>query len=177
MTGIFLVAVLGLSPGVRLADSVGPRHAGLIGGTIRLVDDQSYAHDLEAMTRDEVQAEITRLESSRPGLVGPIVLLSVGGGLTILSILFFAVEATIAGAVFIVPGAALGIVGGILLGVRLAGRGTYVAQLRAAQRRLDALEPQPPPPPPPPDAPPPPPPPPPQADFLTPTPMLLVATF
>ena len=176
MTGLLLTCLLGLSPGVQLADYTS-RHVHLVAPLIQLADYESEVQ-LGRMTREDLLIELNRLE--KPSLVVPLVLLGVGGGLGIAGAIMIAVgEAYVVGlGVLLVVGAVvLVIVGGIMLAVRFARRATYNEQVDAVQRRLDALEKTPggkqeelPPPPPPP-------PPPPGAGFFVPASQILLAVF
>ena len=116
-------------------------------------------------TRGQLQMEYDRLDGTKPSIVGPIVLLAVGGGLTIVgaSIIltgigwgYFLVN-LIVGSVFLVPGIILLIVGAIMLPGRLAERRAIGDRQDAIKARIDYAPPdgQPgygPPPPPPPGA-------------------------
>ena len=182
MSGLLLVGLLAASGGFQLGDSVEHRGLTLLGGRIQLVEDHSRA--LDAMNKDQLAAELFELQNAKPSLVGPIVLLSIGGGLSLFSLYFFGLTglgtygeafAIAGGAVFLIPGVVLIIIGGILLAVRLARISSWRADVADLERRVDAAErsqPQPelaPPPPPPP--------PPPGANFIVPPPGMVVAVF
>lgn len=169
MTGLLVITLLGLSPGVQLADAV-PRHSHLI----QLVDDESP--DLTRMNRDDLYYELRRLEAARPTLVVPIVLLGLGAGLGFAGLgLFLTYDAlgiVVLTGLVLVGAAVLVIVGGIMLAVRLARRASYAEQIDLVHQRMDDLErraPELPPPPPPP--------PPPHAGLFAPAPQWVLAVF
>lgn len=170
MTGLLLTCFLGLSPGVQLADSVAQRH-------IRLVTYDPYYN----MGRDDLLAELSKLEAGKASLVTPVVLLGIGAVFFIGAAVGFAIYDTSLVAAGIGVLCAIGagvflIVGAIMLGIRLVARARYNSDVEAVQRRLDELQRNPgtgpelaPPPPPPP--------PPPGAGFFNPAANTVVAVF
>ncbi len=178
MTGLLLTCLLGLAPGIQLADSAPHRRVHLV----------NYAQDagLDRMTKDDLLNELNRLDRTKPTLTSPIVLLSLGGALFITGSVLFAIysgaySAAVelgVGGLLILGGGVLLIVGVILLVTHLVALGNYHAQVDEVQKELDYLSRLPggrrptelPPPPPPP-------PPPPGAGFIEPAPGMVVATF
>jgi hypothetical protein len=182
MTSLLLLSLLGLSPGVQLADSWSHRGASLLDGKIRLVDDEERTKNLDRMNKTELEDELAYLKTQRSTLVGPIILLSGGVALTLLSIVFFALESgggllVAYGVVALIAGVGLAATGGIILAVRLIRRGVMDAQIQDLRNRIDRADPANAPNAPDAPPPPPPPPPPPGANFVTPGPGLLVAVF
>lgn len=197
MTGLLLAVLLNLSPGIQLADNVSARHVALSQARLPLVfvSDEDVRPSIDAMSREQLAVELRRLEENKPSLVGPIVLLSVGGALAIpgvyilltgLSSLgyyssgfeaFLAVVFVGVGVAFLTAGVILAIVGGIKLATRLVGRGKHLEEVEEVRKRIDALDQTIPVPPPPPELVPPPPPPPPQANLVIPGAMRTVMTF
>ncbi len=99
----------------------------------------------EGWSLEQLQRESRRLNDLRPSLVGPIVLLAVGAGITVflgvpfllsgVSILYATGVAgfLIAGLVFAVPGVAMIVIGSIWLSSRIAER-------REAGEQIDEIE-------------------------------------
>src|SRR4051812_28790768 len=86
VAGLMLASLLQLSPGVQLADSTGYRHVGLSDRLIFVDGDETPRPSLDQMTRAQMESEARRLEGERPSLIGPIVLLAVGGGVAIVGL-------------------------------------------------------------------------------------------
>lgn len=116
-------------------------------------------------TRGQLQMEYDRLDNTKPSIVGPIVMLSVGGALTIIgaTTVFYGIGWSyfvvnlIVGSIFLVPGIILVIIGAVMLPARLAERRSIGEKQDAIKARIDYAPPdgQPgygPPPPPPPGA-------------------------
>lgn len=134
MIAPLLAALLGLSPGVNLAGSTADR--------------------LEALSRAQLQAELVRVRELRPRLAGPIffiptgaalaiaglVLLNVGAGLVFSKPALVATFLIAGGAVLVLGGIALALIGIVQLGRRLAVRAELGAQADAIEKRLDFLE-------------------------------------
>ena len=209
MTGLLLATLLNLSPGIQLADNVESRHVVLSEARFRPQFVADYAEDgprpnLDAMTRDQLDSELRRLDESKPNIVGPIVLLSVGGGLAIPGtyFLYLAISAAtnatgsfaslsivvayfagIVGGLFLTAAVVMIVIGAITLPMKLSAKKAHDADTSAIRRRLDSMAPgappeaPPPPPPPGPDSVPPPPPPPPQANLVVPGAMQTLMTF
>lgn len=194
MTPLVLLSLLCASNPIQLVDNVGGRH-------IRLVsdDDDAPRPTLDSMTREQLSAELRRLEESRPGLGGPIALLSVGVVLVVPGAIFgflgFALIAAevgmkagagtavgylllAGGGVFVLVGVILAVVGLIKLITRIGARRAHGNEIDAVHQRLEAIDnpPQPvvddPAP-----APAPLPPPPPQANLVVPGAMRTLMTF
>ena len=170
MTGLLLTCLLGLSPGVQLADSQAQRH-------IRLVAYDPYYN----MGKDDLLAELSKLDANNPSLVTPVVMLGIGVAFFIGAAIGFAIVDTsyVAAGVGVLCGigaAVFIIVGAVMLGIRLVARARYTSDVAAVQRRLDELQrnpgtgPELPPPPPPP-------PPPPGAGYFNPAADVVVAVF
>ena len=193
MTALVLAALLNLSPGIQLADNVESRHVALSEARLPLVfvSSDELRPSIDAMTREQLAAELRRLEDTRPSLVGPIVLLSVGavlaipgaaliaigvgnlGGTSFVEVLMIA-----GGAMLTITGVVLVLVGGIMLAVRLVRRGGHAADVDEVRMRIDVLDQTLPTP----AAPatelvPPPPPPPPRANLVVPGGLRTVMTF
>ena len=120
------------------------------------------AAPMPARSLQELRAEYARVESERPGIVGPIVMLAIGVPCLVvgLALLYTAAVATAylsfeflifaaLGVVFGVVGLILAIVGGVKLGRNLRDRSVANQALEDLKRQIDALESAPPPPPPP----------------------------
>lgn len=201
MTSLLLLTLLNLAPGIQLADTVEGRHVALSDARIRLVsDDEETRPSIDAMTREQLTAELRRLDETKPSLVGPIVLTAVGLGLGVggyvgISILAASLFASgSAGGIgvvllyvgFILVGVAcivgivLAIVGTVKLITRIIGKVKHGREVSEVQSRLDTMGSQPQLVPPPPEEAPlplPPPPPPPQANLVVPGAMQTVMTF
>jgi len=201
LTGLLLATLLNLSPGIQLADNVESRNVALSEARLPLLfvsDDDGPRPSLDAMTREQLAVELRRLDETKPSIVGPIILLSVGGAvaipglyLVLTNVGYLGTTSTAVriatfivlgvGAVMITVGAILALVGGIKLATRLGERGRHAQDTDEVRKKIDALDqaaPPPPPPPPGPDMlPPPPPPPPPQANLVVPGGMQTVMTF
>lgn len=172
-----LAVVLTLSPGVHLTA------------------DAPRAASLETMTEDQLVARLVELKATRPSIVGPIVMLSVGGVLAVPGFYFLAITLEVVGktaatmnglaavfgavagvifgvftVVFLLPAAILITIGAIMLPLRLSEWRAMGDEQDAIERRLRQVGP--------PDlAPPPPPPPPPtQANLVMPS-LQVVAVF
>jgi hypothetical protein len=189
MIAAVLVAVLNLAPGIQLADTTGPRHVGLLGGgrVVFVSDDEAPTMSIDQMTRDQQVNELRRIEENRPSLVGPIVLLSIGGALLIEGVynLFsglytvglggtiYATAGYIVlgiGAISITVGVILGVIGLVKLLGRLSARREAASQIDELHRRIDSAPPV--------GIPPPPPPmPPPSANWVLPSEGMTVASF
>ncbi len=197
MTALLLATLLNLSPGIVLADNVSARHVALSEARLPLLfvsdDEDEKRPSIDAMTREQLAVELRRLDESRPSLVGPIVLMSVGAVLTFPGIGVFLVgvadlsSSSIVpyllvgfGAIMITVGAILLLIGTIKLATRFGARRAHAEEVDEVQKRIDAIDQAMPPPPPGtpgPDIMPPPPPPPPQANLVTPARMQTVMTF
>lgn len=139
MGGLVLTAVLALAPDAPV------RHVRL------LLDD--------ATPRDQLNAEITRLDAERPSFGAPIVLLSLGGAtlllggflgttglssLAVKSILTPKQQSDAGGLLVVgiatfVVGATLAVIGTVLLLKRLAALRAHTLQLDEARKKLDQL--------------------------------------
>jgi hypothetical protein len=161
--------------------------------TARLAEGQLTGTEtpVEQLTREQLQAEYTRLAQEKPGLGAPIALTSVGGGLLILSapLLWVALIGIIGGGnssivlggyILLIFGSAIAVTGGVLLAVglvklfqRIGERRAYTQRMEDINARLESLDRT--------GAPPPPaelpPPTPPGAGFIDVRPDLVVATF
>ena len=201
MMCLLLATVLNLSPGISLADNVESRHVALSDIRTRLQfvsDDDDKRPSLDAMTREQLAVELRRLDGTRPSLVGPIVLLSLGAAfaipgavLMVTSLAAIAVNGTpnfgssgtsglsaaipyftfIGGAVLATVGVILVLIGGIKLPFRLKARSAHSREVDDVKKQIDVVDKAPVAPPvvvPPADAIPPPPPPPPQANLIVP---------
>lgn len=207
MTGLLLATLLNLSPGIQLADNVAARNVALSEARLPLLfvsdDEETKKPSIDAMTRDQLAAELRRLDETKPSIVGPIVMLAIGAPLVIGGSLIVieglgniaAVSGTtfsatfgayfvgyfliIAGAAFITVGAILAIIGGIKLAMRLGSKRAHTEETDEIRKRIDTMDQAAPPPqpPPPPELMPPPPPPPPQANFVVPGQMMTMMTF
>lgn len=202
MTSLLLLA-LNLSPGIQLADNISARNVALSDARIRLVsDDEETRPSLDTMTREQLVAELRRLDETRPSLVGPIVLLSVGvalavPGYIVLNMLMggllgSAASITTNGSavavmylafvgvgVLCIVGIVLVIIGVVKLIKRIIAKGAHNREVDELQNRIDNFQPQQldQPPPPPPALFPPPPPPPAEANLVVPGGLRTVMTF
>lgn len=115
---------------------------------------------MPARSLQDLRAEYQRLDESRPGLAGPIVMLAigvpclaVGAGLLytflVYSVSVYTIPILIIGLALIAVGLVLGIVGGVKLGRNIRERNDIGRQMEDIKRQIDALESAPPPPPPP----------------------------
>jgi hypothetical protein len=187
------------SSAVSAASNAGHSSVHLLSGAeIQFVDDEGPNGDfppIEGMTREQLQREWDRLDSSRPGLGGAIGLLAggvavavVGFYIAYIGLLAAIISSTstgtsvgispgvgmvllVVGLVVLAGGIALAVVGGLKLRSTLHDRSRYGEQMNLIQDRLNANPGQPYYPPPPPgdqNVPPPPPPPPPSVQNLTP---------
>ncbi|MBS1149282.1 MAG: hypothetical protein H6Q89_980 [Myxococcaceae bacterium] len=197
MTGLLLATLLPLSPGIQLIDNVEARHLALSDvrfHPLRVSDDAQPPPTFDQMSREQLRAELRRLDETRPSLGGPIAMLSVALALIIPGIPMTAIGVTglVASArgavvgwtlasgiltgvgfVIVTAGIILAIVGGVTLGVRLKARSESGRAADEVRRRLEALDPGQPLPVPPAEAPAPPP----QANFVVPGPSQTVLTF
>ena len=155
MTHLILLSVLNVAPGIQLADNVDARHVALSDPGIRQDDDGLPRVD--AMTQGQLVAEQRRLDETRPSLVGPAVLLGVGGGLSISGAILFELVlgsitariglSDVVGAYFglvlcsvaIGVGIVLAIVGTVQLVRQFIAQGRHAADTSAVQNRLDAI--------------------------------------
>lgn len=138
---------------------------------------------MPARSLQDLRAEYQRLDESRPGLAGPIVMLAIGvpafvigfaifysfvlydlifGGLSSVFYLGF-----IIGIPLLVVGLVLAIVGGVRLGRTIRERSSIGQQMEEVKKQIEALE----------SAPPPPPPPSSVQNELGPRPAFVMATF
>ena len=145
MIGALLAVITGLAPGIRLADSA-PAH--------RLITFDAALPTLELMTQQQLQIELERLQSSRPGLAAPIIQISVGGvavigGLGLLNAgaaIVFSRPALLAtflltgGAVLLLGGVVLALAGIVKIGRLLAERRVIGVQVEEIEKRLDTLD-------------------------------------
>lgn len=161
---------------------------------VRLAEDAPRAATLESMTEDQLVARLSTLKKDRPTLVGPIVMLSIGGVLAIPGVYFLIATLEVAGktaatmngfvalfgavagvilgvisAIFIIPAAVLLIIGGITLPLRLSAIGDRNEEIDDIERRLRAMPAR--------EVGPPPPLPPPMTNFVVPGPLQPVAAF
>src|SRR5687767_2751757 len=87
MTGLLLATLLNLSPGIQLVDNVQGRKVALSEVRFRPIfisDDERKARPpFEQLSRDQLVAELHRVENERPGLGGPIAILAVGVALAV----------------------------------------------------------------------------------------------
>lgn len=161
MTGLLLATLLNLSPGIVLADNVESRHVALSDVRFRLqfVSDDSEKPEptLDQMTREQLAEELKRVESSRPSIVGPIVLLAVGAGLGASGVVLFLTglasvgrATTVAqlipylmvglGGVLSVVGVVLLIVGAIMLPIKIIKRARAGSEANDIRTRMDASD-------------------------------------
>ena len=192
MTGI-LVSLLTLSPGIQLADNVESRHVALA-DRIQLVVDEGLRPSLDVMTREQLAAELRRIDETRPSIVAPIVSLAIGlafaiPGTYLLASNFAAAtgccafnqgEAILAGGfgtTLLITGVIFLAVGGGLLPFRLNKANTIDAERELIRMKINALDQGAPPPVPPPPGPDVAPPPPPQARNMIPGGMQTILTF
>ena len=165
MTGLLLAALLNLSPGIQLADNVSARHVALSDVRFRpllVSDDEKVPRPMfEQMTRDQLAAELKRLDDERPSLGMPIGLLVAGAALIIpgigvtavgvigliasargavMGLLTASAILTGVGFVMVTVGIILAIVGGVTLGVRIKGRHLNGNEADELRRRLEALD-------------------------------------
>ena len=153
---------------------------------------------VEQLSREQLQAEYTRLEKARPSLGSPIALTAIGGGLLIAALVVLYIDAVLyfvsgfgtaafqlAGYILLIFAAALAVTGGVLLAVGLVKLFQRLGQRRAVQQREDDINSRlesldgaaPPAAVPPPGNAPPPPPPPPGAGFFDVRPTYVLASF
>lgn len=102
----------------------------------------------DSWSLEQLQRESMRLNSMKPSLAGPIVLLSVGGGIALvlgLPFTFYGLAAVglgfgygllAVGLVFLLPGIAMAIGGGIWLASRISERRDYDHQLEDIDLRI-----------------------------------------
>ncbi len=189
MTGLLLAALLNVSPGIALTDTMEARHAFLY-----VAQDERVPRPMfEPLSREQLVAELARIDGVRPGLGGPIALLAVGlalavpgGGVTAAGLIgllassrlmsmglgtLISAVLTGVGVVMVTVGVILAIVGGVTLGVRIKARSTNGKEADEIRRRMEALEAGQPLPPPPqqPQGP--------QTNFVTPGPLQTLLTF
>jgi hypothetical protein len=146
---------------------------------------QPYAQPQPTMSLENLKAEYARLEAERPSLTGPIVMLSIAGGLLITSSILWAVAGSaydggtilalaLIGTATFVGAVVFAIIGGVTLGVALGKRHRIDRDLRGIDAQIRSLEggaPLP-------SGPMPPPPPPPQSQgYNAPLPTLAIAGF
>lgn len=119
----------------------------------RLVTDPALP-TLELMTKQQLENELLRLQTTRPRLLGPIILISAGtvvavAGLVLLNAgaaLVFSKPALVAtfllsaGSVFLLGGIVAALIGIVLIGRRLAERRALNRQTDEVEKRLDTLE-------------------------------------
>jgi hypothetical protein len=158
MTGLLLATLLNLSPGIQLLDNAGARHVTLVSE-----DERSPRPLFEQMSREQLLAELHRIDGARPGLGGPIAVLAVGvalivpgvavtaGGLIGLiasrsgssMVLAFTTASAIilgVGFVMVTVGIILAIAGGVSLGLRIKARSVNGHEADEVRRRLEALD-------------------------------------
>ena len=107
---------------------------------------QGNAYD--SWSLEQLQRESMRLNSMRPSLAGPIILMSVGGGIALvlgLPFTFYGIAAgglgfgvglLAVGLVFLLPGIAMAIGGGIWLASRIGERREYDEQIEEVELRI-----------------------------------------
>jgi hypothetical protein len=147
---------------VRLLESPASEVPAVLLGQYAPRSNSPYVNQGPPMSLEAMRAEYARLEESLPGLVAPIVLLSLAGGLLITSAIFWSTlyEVLLIVGVFTFIGAvACGIAGGIILGTTLGRRHRINRDMNQLQAQIRAMEqsggsplpqgPVPPPPPPP----------------------------
>ncbi len=166
MTGLLLATLVHLSPGTLLLDNVEARNVALCDvrfSPLFASDDERVPRPMfEQLSREQLIAELRRLDETRPGLGGPIALLSVGValiipgvGVTIGGIIgLIASKAGVSmgvatgisavvmgvGVIMVAVGIVLTIVGAISLGARIRTRSINGKQMDEVRRRLDALD-------------------------------------
>ncbi len=165
MTGLLLATLLNLAPGIQLVDNVGARHLALSEArfTPLLVsdDDRVPRPTLDQMSREQLAAELRRLDDERPSLGGPIATLVVGValivpgfGITVGGVIGLIANArgavmglttaslilTGIGFAMVTVGIILCIVGGVKLGLRIKDRTLNGREADEIRRRIDARE-------------------------------------
>jgi hypothetical protein len=163
LTPLLLLTVLNLAPGIQLADNVAGRHVALSEARIRLVssEEDEGRPSLDSMTREQLAAEMRRLDETRPSLVGPIVLTAVGvglltggyvllnvfyGGLTGLSVTgnSTAVLLTYLGFLAVglvtIAGVVLAIIGSVKLITRIVAKIRHGREVSEVQSRIDEVD-------------------------------------
>ena len=71
MISVLLLTVLNLAPGIQLADNVAGRNVALSEARIRLISNEADDRpSLEAMTREQLAAELRRLDETRQVWLG-----------------------------------------------------------------------------------------------------------
>ena len=124
-------------------------------------DERTPRPMFEQMTREQLVAELRRLDTERPSLGMPIALLAVGValavpgfGVTAIGLIgllsstqtmvmgLTAVSAILTGVgiIMVTVGVILAIVGGVSLGVRIKGRSNNGKQADEVRRRLEAVD-------------------------------------
>lgn len=135
MVGALLAATLTLAPGIRLVDA-------------------APTSSLELMSKQQLENELLRLQTSRPRLLGPIILIPVGavaalGGLVLLNAgaaLVFSKPALVAtfmlagGAVLLLGGVVVAILGIVQIGRLLAERKAAGVEMDRIEQRLQSIE-------------------------------------
>ncbi len=184
MTALLLATLLQFSPGIGLVDNVQARHIALSSARfapLLVSEDEGVPRPMfDQLTREQLSAELRRLDETRPGLGGPIATLAVGvaliipglgitaGGLIGLiasargTVMGFTTAAAIVlgvGFVMVTVGIILAIVGGITLGLRIKARTLNGREADEIRHRLDIMDPVP------------------QANLVIPGPMQTVMTF
>lgn len=158
MTGLLLATLLNLSPGIQLVDGASARHVTLVSD-----DERTPRPMFEQMSREQLVAELHRIDDARPGLGGPIAVLVVGAALIIpgvgltggglialiasrsassMMVAFTTASAIVLGVGFVMVtvGIILAIAGGVSLGLRIKARSVNGHEADEVRRRLDALD-------------------------------------
>lgn len=168
MTAFLLATLLNLAPGIQLVDNVEARHVVLSDVRLKPIfvadEEKSATPVFETMGRDELYAQLKRLEDSRPGLGGPIAALAIGvalvlpgAGITVAGAVSLiaglrgvtgmaalttaGIVLLSLGVVMVVVGAILCTVGGIKLGSHIRERTLNGREADEVRRRIDALGP------------------------------------
>jgi hypothetical protein len=115
---------------------------------------------MPARSLQDLRADYQRLEESRPGLAGPIVMLAIGvpclavGAALLYTFALYSFSVAflpvfVISVALVVVGIVLAIIGGVRLGRTIRDRGSIGRQMEDVKRQIEALESAPPPPPPP----------------------------
>lgn len=108
--------------------------------------------EIAKMTKQQLEAELERLQKSQPAIGGPVAMVSVGGGLLIISFVILYVDFLLwiisgfggagfagVGIVLVLVAAAFAITGGILLAVGVVNLIARMGERREISQRIDDI--------------------------------------
>jgi hypothetical protein len=145
---LLTVAILGATPTLHGTET---HHAGIL---VAQADAPVVSKGFDGWTHEQLQTEYTRLEDSRPSIVGSVVMLSIGGVLLIPGAYCLIVGITtgsstlglgyvlaVIGGIMVVPGVILAIVGAVKLMNRLSEQKAIDGQTAELKQRMGAMAP------------------------------------